>query len=572
MSTLTTTRAIGGLLAVGSLGIAVYNIVLSNHVSFDGNSFQTHFLESTKVSLGTSITKADYDYDLSAEKSDYYTELMQQADQNDGGENDADEHDVLPEWRQESFIWDQVVKRARAMHQDCEQIPIHLQKPVEVIKYTNISLLPFGVATDVMEESQTTDWPMCSLPPEKSCNVTKFSVIFMSHTIHRLKEMSGGINRLMKGNHQRIQEIILVWNNDRTALEGDNLGQIYLKNDGDPTHPLRIFFSFEEGLGNNLLNRYHPKVNPSSPAILYYDDDGPFWPAFAIESGFQLWRRSSQQQVGAMARNLVLYKKDFTKENPPRYYKLPDEMRKPIEEKRRDEMKVHLDQVLHSWHSVSPYDDEKTQAMAEKLGGPARHPQFTPHCGPSAGQVLLYNFYEFAQFDAHVALPSGSFLSREYLCWLWHPRFKTIREFVLNHPTHPDDMYTSIMVSQLSGKSPRVYPFRLRFGKERRRLAEVTNTSNTTTAYAGLWTSENWGMMREEAMNSIVEYFGSLGPGSVGWCAGTELFDERGMTCPDKKRPHADSMPWMHKGGLGYDECPIEQGYERKASQQQGSK
>jgi hypothetical protein len=217
---------------------------------------------------------------------------MQQADQNEVGENDNKEQDALPEWRQESFIWDQVVKRARAMHEECKQIPIHLQKSIEVIKYTNISLLPFGVATDVMEKPQTKDWPVCSLPPEKSCNVTKFSVIFISHTTHRLREMSGRINRLIKGNHQRIQEIILVWNNDRTALEGDKFGQSNPKNDGDSTHPLRIFFSFEEGLGNNLLNRYHPKVNPSSPAIFNYEDDGPFWPAFAIESGFQLWRRS----------------------------------------------------------------------------------------------------------------------------------------------------------------------------------------------------------------------------------------------------------------------------------------
>jgi hypothetical protein len=233
MSTLTTTRTIGSLFALGSLGFAVYNIVLSDHVPFDRNSFQTHFLESTKVSLGTSITKVDYDYDLSADKSDYNTEPMQQADQNEVGENDNKEQDALPEWRQESFIWDQVVKRARAMHEECKQIPIHLQKSIEVIKYTNISLLPFGVATDVMEKPQTKDWPVCSLPPEKSCNVTKFSVIFISHTTHRLREMSGRINRLIKGNHQRIQEIILVWNNDRTALEGDKFGQSNPKNDGD---------------------------------------------------------------------------------------------------------------------------------------------------------------------------------------------------------------------------------------------------------------------------------------------------------------------------------------------------
>lgn len=541
-------RVVGGLLAVFSIGIAFYNIV----VTLESNQFSAA-LEPPAANAGF------FEPNHGTHYYSRYNEINQERKQEQHTKAAAEQE--LPEWRREDFVWDQLIKRARSMNQECKNISHDMQRPLEVNKYTNVSLSPFGVATDVSADPGTVDWPVCSLPPEKSCNVTKYSVIFMSHTVHRLQEMSGGIKGLMKGSSERIQEIILVWNNERTVLAGNALGQIYLNNHNDTAHPLRIFFSVEEGLGNNLLNRYHPKVNPVSAAILYYDDDGPFWSAFAIESGFQLWRRSSQQQVGAMARNLVLYKKDFPADMPPRYYALPKEMRNRIQQKRDDEMKVHLKQVLHSWHSVNAYDEVGTKSFVQKIGESARHPEFTPHCGPSAGQYLLYNFYSFAQFDAHVALPSGSFLSREYLCWLWHPRLKKIREFVLEHPTHPDDMYTSILVSHLSGKSPRVYPFRLRFGT-RRRLVE-TSSKNETSTYAGLWTSQNWGMMREEAMNTIVEYFGSLGPGSVGWCAGTELYIEKGTTCPDNKRPHADTIPWMHEGGLGYDECPIDEGYAR---------
>mmetsp|Transcript_7965 Transcript_7965/g.9937 ORF Transcript_7965/g.9937 Transcript_7965/m.9937 type:complete len:123 (+) Transcript_7965:1280-1648(+) len=76
-----------------------------------------------------------------------------------------------------------------------------------------------------------------------------------------------------------------------------------------------------------------------------------------------------------------------------------------------------------------------------------------------------------------------------------------------------------------------------------------------------LWQQKDWGNMREEAINSILGYFGSINPGSVGWCAGTEY--EKPATgkgnmrfnCePEYPLPHM--VPWMNEGGLGYDECP----------------
>ena len=56
---------------------------------------------------------------------------------------------------------------------------------------------------------------------------------------------------------------------------------------------------------NSLLNRYHPRLAPATDAILQLDDDGPFLPEQAAEIGFQLFRRSSSRQVGALGRHLI---------------------------------------------------------------------------------------------------------------------------------------------------------------------------------------------------------------------------------------------------------------------------
>ena len=60
-----------------------------------------------------------------------------------------------------------------------------------------------------------------------------------------------------------------------------------------------------------------------------------------------------------------------------------------------------------------------------------------------------------------MVLPSGSMLHSNYLCFLWHPALEEIRNFVLQHPVHPDDVTVSTVVSHLAGKAPRVYSRRL---------------------------------------------------------------------------------------------------------------
>lgn len=72
-----------------------------------------------------------------------------------------------------------------------------------------------------------------------------------------------------------------------------------------------------------------------------------------------------------------------------------------------------------------------------------------------------------------------------------------------------------------------------------------------------LWQQENWADMREEAIASVIGYFGSINPGSVGWCTGTEFKTQtrkKDYTC-DPEFPQEKELPWMVKGGLGNDEC-----------------
>jgi hypothetical protein len=76
-----------------------------------------------------------------------------------------------------------------------------------------------------------------------------------------------------------------------------------------------------------------------------------------------------------------------------------------------------------------------------------------------------------------------------------------------------------------------------------------------------LWQQKDWGNMREEAIGSIVGYFGSINPGSVGWCAGTQYQEKaegKGnmrYNCFNEKPPDVSQIPWMNEGGIGYDEC-----------------
>ncbi|EJK76068.1 hypothetical protein THAOC_02189, partial [Thalassiosira oceanica] len=102
-----------------------------------------------------------------------------------------------------------------------------------------------------------------------------------------------------------LDEVIIVWNSPRETLNQakDDKEKSYARKlldwDADPSHPLRIFFSLENGLANNLLNRYHPSIEPKNEVVMFFDDDGPFWSRESmIDTGFELWKRNSDVQVG----------------------------------------------------------------------------------------------------------------------------------------------------------------------------------------------------------------------------------------------------------------------------------
>lgn len=360
----------------------------------------------------------------------------------------------------------------------------------------------------------------CQLPPETECQETQFTVIFMAYNPDRLGITMREIRKLLSPEHYHglVHEIILVWNGPRhvdESKEGKDLLQFAQSN------PLRVVYPLKMGFPNDLMNRYHPDVvQVKTKAILFYDDDGPFYSPAAVESGFELWKRHASAQIGAMARELS-------------YCKRQKQERFGI--------------------SAEPTDVH-----------------FVSHC-TNVQDKVDYNFRYFANYDANMVLPSGSFLHSNYLCFLWHPLLEPIRDFVLAHPVHPDDMTVSLVVSQLAGRAPRVYSRRLN--------PDDTNNNNKNKAAAvavkekrlrrkllkGIcWDcsqkmdslKQYWADLRTEAINSLVRYFGSLNSGSIGWCEGTSYYREKkeGKCYPLMAKQ--GWLPWMQPNGQPKTTCP----------------
>lgn len=185
---------------------------------------------------------------------------------------------------------------------------------------------------------------------------------------------------------------------------------------------------------------------------------------------------------------------------------------------------------------------------------------------------------------------------------------------MLAHPTHPDDITVSMIVSHITGRAPRVYTRRMhkRNAKKilddgrivdvkddtvtpvvmlppknyttRRRLEtsieaieqdEVEETAQIYESYAHdsfkhsynggdktrrrlLWNEQEWAGYREDALNSIASYFGSFNGGSVGWCLATQFHvKQNGLHWCEQIISGLDWAPWVNEGQLGYDECPI---------------
>jgi hypothetical protein len=296
-----------------------------------------------------------------------------------------------------------------------------------------------------------------------------------------------------------VEEVLLVWNGEGNLTSTDN-GQALARLPSERNN-FRIFFPLEKGFPNDLMNRYHPRMEIKTKGILFYDDDGPFYSRNAIVGGFELWKRNANAQMGAMARRI-----DLTNE-------------------------------------VEFTDDR----------------QFIRQCPED---MATYNYHEFANYHARMVLPSGSFLHSNYLCFLWHPVFETIRQFVRAHPVHPDDVTVSTIISQIAGRAPKVYPRRINTANEARRLQQESDM-NETHSYPRrrlLWddvSKDEWAKMRSSAVNSLTSYFGSINSGSLGWCHDTPYSRKTkdGYVC-EPYMARVGMLPWLTADHKPKDTCP----------------
>jgi len=381
-----------------------------------------------------------------------------------------------------------------------------------------IDLPPFGIVSDLESyfpdsPEDLTNWK-CEVPPPTECDVNRFSSIFLGYNPDRLLGVKRQLRRMLSQSPYKdmVEEFILVWNNPKPLNESGKVGEELYKwslsnvNPFDVSEPnrFRLFLPIERGFSSSLMNRYHPMIKPKSKALLYYDDDGPFYEYKAIQSNFELWKRNSNTQTGAMARAFTLSQR---------------------QQREKQDILGGIDKL----------DDR----------------EFVSHCREN-GDEISYDYRFFENFHANMVLPSGSMIHRNYLCFIWHPALKNFRKFVFDHIVHPDDMGVSAIVSHVSGRAPKPYSRRVPAPEtKRRRLAEVN-----TTSPEGMWRTKDWGKLRSIALNSVMSYFGGINSGSFGWCYNTEYHTKQGnrhICNPEMARD--GTLPWMIEGGFEHDVC-----------------
>lgn len=461
---------------------------------------------------------------------------------------------------EKSPAWDEMLLRAQGKRNICQQDDksfIGFDKRYQQLFGADNQTLATLPAFGIIEALEKFDFHavdpkwQCQMPPENECAETQLTVVFMAYNPDRLGVTFSEIRKLLSRDafQNLVKECVLVWNGPRAVDESQEGRQLL---EFAKTNPLRVEYPLKMGFPNDLMNRYHPDVvKISTKAILYYDDDGPFYSYKAIESGFELWKRHARAQIGAMSRQINY---------SPRQLK-----------ERRD------------------MDAEPNDRL------------FVTHCDNLHDKVE-YNYFYFANYDANMVLPSGSMLHSNYLCFLWHPAFDEIRQFVLAHPVHPDDITVSTIVSHLAGRAPRVYSRRLNkqdpamnaalgFPTKkagRRRLDEkdsddeeemeekkdeeilaiaVDESSKPKGAGIGgiCWDCGSgmtekkkiWADLRSQAINTLIRYFGSINSGSIGWCAGTQFYmpnKSDGKCKPIMARQ--GWLPWMADDGTPKATCP----------------
>jgi hypothetical protein len=451
-----------------------------------------------------------------------------------------------------------VLERAKKNQNHCHSVvpddgvPEPTEDIIAIANITTARLPGFGVIQALEQWNHNPQPPshitdgatntQCQVPPENECGESQFTVIFMAYNPDRLGKLMNQIRYMLQPTQpfrRIIREIILVWNGPREINETEK-GRSLLEYIEQESDRLRIVYPLKAGLPNDLLNRYHPDiVQVKTKAIQYYDDDGPFYSYEAVLGGFELWKRNSNAQIGAMARVIDL----------------------------------------------GPRQQAEKKQM---LPGPELNDRaFVSHCKLDE---VRYNYEFFANFEANMVLPSGSFLHSNYLCFIWHAAFEPIRDYVRAHPVHPDDITVSMMVSQLSGRSPKVYSRRINLETQEEQLKEMARLKGQVGELAKAKESaalkaqefetqrrrllfninwdenhnmddnkEKWAQLRSGAINSLVRYFGSMNSGSIGWCFGTEFHKKGKNTGADICEPEMarfGKLPWLNIDHTQKETCP----------------
>lgn len=126
---------------------------------------------------------------------------------------------------------------------------------------------------EAAKDTKKNDYPYeCRLPPEIECQETHFTVVFMAYNPDRLQKMMNQIKKMLTAStdddfSKIVAEVVIVWNGSRDINETD-LGKKLIEL--GQSLPLRISYPLKEGFRNDLLNRYHPRLQIKTKAIMYY--------------------------------------------------------------------------------------------------------------------------------------------------------------------------------------------------------------------------------------------------------------------------------------------------------------
>lgn len=229
----------------------------------------------------STITSPTINPDIKGTKTQNKIDPVQNEEPNNDNQKDPSDVD-----RSEDKVFANIIERSSRSKSACDLESEGVNEVKKRSALTDVKPLPeFGLASYIKDtldkESKSSDWGQCTIPPETMCDVEKVSVIIMAYNDEGLENIVDGFTKGADAKlwpRRIIGEIILVWNGpDRKSLESSKKGKWIMNHIKNKEIPMRFFISVEHGLENNLLNRYHPLVNPKYEAILFFGEFNVFF-------------------------------------------------------------------------------------------------------------------------------------------------------------------------------------------------------------------------------------------------------------------------------------------------------